>query len=114
MVDAAAELFYQRGYASTTVIDISEALNITKGTLYYYVKSKEDLLFAIISETHEMTNANLRRSQQVQGTPRWKRCCNCSPGTHASIRTTCTRPLWVIAELEQLRQPTSARHHPHA
>ena len=69
VVDAAAELFYQRGYASTTVIDISEALNITKGTLYYYVKSKEDLLFAIISETHEMTNANLRRSQQVQGTP---------------------------------------------
>jgi len=69
VVDAAAELFYERGYASTTVIDISEALNITKGTLYYYVKSKEDLLFAIISETHEMTNANLRRSQQVQGTP---------------------------------------------
>lgn len=69
VVDSAAELFYERGYAATTVIDIADALNINKGSLYYYVKSKEDLLFAILSELHDLTIANLRRSEQVPGEP---------------------------------------------
>ena len=44
IVEAAARLFHQRGYASTTTRDIGNACNISPGHLYYYIKSKEDFV----------------------------------------------------------------------
>lgn len=41
----AANLFNKKGYYETTIEDISNELNVTKGAIYYYVSSKEDLLF---------------------------------------------------------------------
>jgi AcrR family transcriptional regulator len=49
ILDAAAEVFYQRGYAASTVRDVAELLGILKGSLYYYIDTKEDLLFALLS-----------------------------------------------------------------
>lgn len=68
VVDNSAELFYRDGYASTSVNDIADALGITKGSLYHYIQSKEDLLFAIIERLHELTLDNLRRNQDTAGT----------------------------------------------
>ncbi|GAA0434107.1 TetR family transcriptional regulator [Actinoplanes capillaceus] len=42
-------LFVERGYASTSIRDISERLGMTKGALYYHFTSKEDLLHAIVA-----------------------------------------------------------------
>lgn len=44
---AAAALFRERGYERTRLDDIAQALNVTKPTLYYYVKNKEDILVEI-------------------------------------------------------------------
>jgi AcrR family transcriptional regulator len=44
---AAAALFRERGYERTRLSDIAHALNVTKPTLYYYVKNKEDILVEI-------------------------------------------------------------------
>jgi len=41
----AANLFIQKGYYATTIEDIANELRMTKGAIYYYVNSKEDLLF---------------------------------------------------------------------
>ncbi len=43
----ATELFAEKGFIPTTMDDVAERANITKRTLYRYVKSKDDLLFAI-------------------------------------------------------------------
>ncbi|MBI3373784.1 MAG: TetR/AcrR family transcriptional regulator [Betaproteobacteria bacterium] len=43
----AAALFRERGYERTRLDDIAQALNVTKPTLYYYVKNKEDILVEI-------------------------------------------------------------------
>jgi len=48
IIQLAAELFGEKGYAATSVRDISQALNASIATLYYYFKNKEDLLFTII------------------------------------------------------------------
>jgi AcrR family transcriptional regulator len=53
IIDTAAEIFHTRGYAETSVHDIAEAVGILKGSLYYYIKSKEDLLFQVLSDVHE-------------------------------------------------------------
>lgn len=43
----ATDLFAERGFVPTTMDDVADRANITKRTLYRYVKSKDDLLFAI-------------------------------------------------------------------
>ncbi len=50
IVDAAAKIFHEQGYANTSVQDIADAVGILKGSLYYYIDSKQDLLFRVLSE----------------------------------------------------------------
>jgi TetR/AcrR family transcriptional regulator, cholesterol catabolism regulator len=45
----AARLFVEKGYEGASMSDIAEAVNITKAGLYHFVKSKEDLLYTIVS-----------------------------------------------------------------
>ena len=44
---AAVELFASQGYANTSVQQIVEAAGVTKGAMYHYFESKDDLLFGI-------------------------------------------------------------------
>lgn len=45
----AAQIFFEKGYNATSLNDIADGLNITKAGLYYYVESKQDLLYRIIT-----------------------------------------------------------------
>jgi AcrR family transcriptional regulator len=54
ILDAAAEVFAARGYEGTGVRDIADNVGMLSGSLYYYIDSKEDLLYAIISDFHRM------------------------------------------------------------
>jgi AcrR family transcriptional regulator len=47
VLKAAAKLFNERGFHSATMDDIAAALNVTKPALYYYAKSKDEILFEI-------------------------------------------------------------------
>jgi AcrR family transcriptional regulator len=44
---AAVELFAAQGYANTSVQQIVAAAGVTKGAMYHYFQSKDDLLFGI-------------------------------------------------------------------
>jgi len=57
VLDTAAEVFYRQGYADASVQDVADALGILKGSLYHYIDSKEDLLFAILEEVHADVDA---------------------------------------------------------
>ena len=48
IIQAAGELFLLRGYDRTTMKDVMERLQIAKGTIYHYFKSKEELLDAVL------------------------------------------------------------------
>jgi len=48
---AAEEVFVERGLAATTMDDIARAAEVSKGTLYLYFKSKDDLYLAIATAT---------------------------------------------------------------
>lgn len=45
----AARMIYERGFASTSMNEIAEAVELTKPGLYYYVKGKKELLASIIN-----------------------------------------------------------------
>jgi AcrR family transcriptional regulator len=53
IIDAAARLFRERGYADTSVQDVATEIGLLKGSLYYYIDSKEDLLFRVLEDVHE-------------------------------------------------------------
>jgi len=44
IIDAAIQLFSQKGYDATRVNDIASTANVNKALIYYYFKSKEDIL----------------------------------------------------------------------
>jgi AcrR family transcriptional regulator len=48
ILDTAEILFAEKGYAKATVNDILQAIGIAKGTFYYYFKSKEEVMDAIV------------------------------------------------------------------
>lgn len=50
IIKAARRLFQTREYEKTTMQDVMEELGIAKGTIYYYFKSKEELLEAVINQ----------------------------------------------------------------
>ena len=47
----AAELFNTKGTRATTLVDIAGRLNLTKTSLYYYVKTKEELVYKCYVQT---------------------------------------------------------------
>ena len=48
ILDAADELFGQKGFDGTSTNDILEKVGIARGTLYYHFKSKEDIMDVLI------------------------------------------------------------------
>src|SRR3954467_15575162 len=48
ILDAAAALFRQQGYAATTVRDIARAAEMLPGSLHYRYPSKEEVLAALM------------------------------------------------------------------
>jgi len=53
IIEAAARMFDSKGYSATSTQDIANEVGLLKGSIYYYINSKEDLLFRIIEESHE-------------------------------------------------------------
>jgi TetR/AcrR family transcriptional regulator, cholesterol catabolism regulator len=52
ILEAAGQEFYEQGYHAARIEDIAARVGILKGSLYYYIESKEDLLFAIADTAH--------------------------------------------------------------
>lgn len=48
ILTCAANLFYKKGYHVTTIEDLANEVGMLKGSLYYYIKSKEDLLYQLL------------------------------------------------------------------
>ena len=47
---AALDLFVEKGYAATRLDDVAAAAGVSKGTLYLYFESKEELFKAVVRE----------------------------------------------------------------
>jgi AcrR family transcriptional regulator len=69
LIDAAAKIFQDKGYEAASIQDIADALGILKGSVYYYIDSKEDLLFAVIQEVHESALANAAKIREFDEDP---------------------------------------------
>jgi AcrR family transcriptional regulator len=64
---AAADLFANRGYTGTAVREIVELAGVTKPTLYYYFKNKEDLYVQLLDIAMETFRGLLDESLNSSG-----------------------------------------------
>ena len=69
IIDAAAHVFEEKGYDATSTQDVAEAVGILKGSLYYYIDSKEDLLFAVIKEAYDAALGAVDELERREGSP---------------------------------------------
>ncbi|TNM36509.1 TetR/AcrR family transcriptional regulator [Nocardioides albidus] len=59
LVEAALELFAAKGFESTSVQDVVDAAGVTKGAMYHYFASKDDLLAEIYARVLRMQLSQL-------------------------------------------------------
>jgi len=69
IIDAAARIFGERGYKRASVRAIASELGLLQGSLYHYVTSKEDLLYAVIKRFHDRSWSVLEDGRAVSSSP---------------------------------------------
>ncbi|PRX97398.1 TetR/AcrR family transcriptional regulator [Allonocardiopsis opalescens] len=67
LLAAASRLFAQRGFESTSVQDVVEAAGVTKGAMYHYFRSKDDLLHEIYRRLLTMQTQRLADFAAAEG-----------------------------------------------
>ncbi|MGH3469983.1 MAG: TetR/AcrR family transcriptional regulator [Thermocrispum sp.] len=67
LLTAATKLFAQRGFEGTSVQDVVEAAGVTKGAMYHYFASKEDLLAEIYGRLLRMQTERLEKFAAAEG-----------------------------------------------
>jgi AcrR family transcriptional regulator len=67
LILAAAQAFSQFGYHGTSLDGIAERLGVTKPTLYYYARNKEDLLYLVVDRALAMILASPPGHDSVPG-----------------------------------------------
>ena len=70
LIGAARELVHQKGVAATTLADIAQASDILVGNLYYYFKTKDDIVNAVVRAHADELTAGLAALERTHRTPR--------------------------------------------
>ena len=69
IISAAEKLIFEKGVLTTTIDEVAEQAELSKGTIYLYFKSKEDLIYAIMRKglniLNEMLQSNI--SSEMKG-----------------------------------------------
>ena len=61
ILDTAEELFYAKGYHETQIADIVKKIGVAQGTFYYYFKSKEEILEALINRQMQQVTFEMEK-----------------------------------------------------
>ncbi|HLN18411.1 MAG TPA: helix-turn-helix domain-containing protein [Acidimicrobiales bacterium] len=73
LLEAARQLFSERGYQATSTEEIVQRAGLTRGALYHHFKDKADLFEAVFSEVDDEVNRTLvRRTGPSAGRDPWE------------------------------------------
>jgi TetR/AcrR family transcriptional regulator, cholesterol catabolism regulator len=54
ILEAAAQIFREKGYHAASMQDIAEAVNLQKASLYHHVSSKQEILLALLDQALDL------------------------------------------------------------
>src|SRR5271166_5138986 len=70
LIAAACDLFYRQGIAGTTLAHIAEAAEVPLGNVYYYFKTKDDIVAAVVEARAEEIRSATEALQRRHGSPK--------------------------------------------
>jgi AcrR family transcriptional regulator len=68
ILEVSARLFAKQGYTATSLQHIADELGILKGSLYYYITTKDDLLYEVIRGAYLVGIARVDEIAASEGT----------------------------------------------
>jgi AcrR family transcriptional regulator len=68
----AAEVFSSKGYINATLADVAQAVRMSKGGIFHYFSTKEELLFLILYRYMDRTLTTLRPKLASNASPQQK------------------------------------------
>lgn len=69
LLEAAANVFAERGFGGATMQEVGERAGVTKGGVYFHFRGKEELFFAVFDERRRRLRAVLSRGDGVARGP---------------------------------------------
>ena len=69
LINAAIKVFVEKGFHNATVRDIGRAADMTQGTIYNYVRSKDDILYMVCDRIVSEYNDQTRKALAVAHDP---------------------------------------------
>jgi TetR/AcrR family transcriptional regulator, cholesterol catabolism regulator len=69
VLESAANIFFAKGFHATSIEDVARDVGMLKGSLYYYIKSKDDLLFRLLLAGIEDSDAFIAQHIDPTGEP---------------------------------------------
>jgi AcrR family transcriptional regulator len=70
LIASACDLFYRQGIAGTTLAHIAEAAEVPLGNMYYYFKTKDDIVAAVVEARTEEIRSATAALQRRHGSPK--------------------------------------------
>jgi len=67
VLEAATQVFYEKGYDAASLQEIADRVGILKGSIYYYIKTKEDLRDHLLLEVHHKGLAMIQQLASSKG-----------------------------------------------
>jgi len=72
ILEVAMKVFRERGYHAASMQEIADAVGMQKGSLYYYISGKQELLFRILERAIDTITARVDEIYQSESSPREK------------------------------------------
>lgn len=88
MIKGAVHLFKQKGFHRTTTREIAKASGFSIGTLYEYIRTKEDVLYLVCDSIYDQVQERLQQA------------LNNNPGTIASLKLGIANYFRVVDEMQ--------------
>jgi TetR/AcrR family transcriptional regulator, cholesterol catabolism regulator len=107
LLDTAATLFWEKGYAATTTREIAAALEIQQASLYYHVSSKEALLHQLCVASLQQFLADVPKALEDAKSPK-DRVLLLIRAHIATLLKNQSRNVTMLTELRSLSRPHRA------
>lgn len=112
ILDAAAQVFRQKGYHGASMSDIAEAVNLQKASLYHHVSSKQEILLALLERALGMLTDHIDSisSQPLSADERLRQMIR---GYLSTLAANADLTAVLLFEHRSLDKKFHARHVPH-
>ncbi len=103
ILKAAARCFNEKGYSGTSLKDVSRHLGLTDAALYYYVRSKEELVYRCYLRAAELGSEAVARAVD-EGQTGFEQA-RLYLGYHVEIMVGERGPVAIMSEIPSLKAP---------